>query len=676
MMEFDLTRQQPTGRHSLIVSVLGIGGAGANVLDTIALDAPPDTRLVVLNTDVRALQNSMAARKVQLGRELTQGLGAGGDPELGAEAARASEEEIRAEVRGAEMVFLCAGLGGGTGSGAAPLVARIAREEGAFVVVFAMMPFAFEGRRRLQQATEALNALRQHASALIAFDNDRIGELVLPKKGIQDAFAAADRAVSQSIQAIVNLVTQPGLIRIGMDDLVTALRNHDSRCLFGFGQAAGEERAATALKLALKSPLLSREQLARHARSVLVHVCGGPSLTFFEVQQLMTQLSRELHPEAHVLFGTGTDERLGDQLSVTILTSLAKESTEDREAGGSRLAAPVQAPPARAEVPSPPVAPAAGEEQAAPAQEEVSAPEARWETPEAAPEAEEEPVPQAVQAAEDSAVVEDADAGPEEDDDADLEDGPGDPALLREPPLPPEVGSSRPIDPSGVRAELMALFQDFADEPQAPPAAEDEETPRRSESSAHEPVLWEDPEPASGPETLVEAGTSPEGEPCAEEVADEEEHRRAPAPWEADEEEARQEESRSVPMAGRGPTLAAGGLGARPHAGRPFQSWAREEARRQQLPPQEPERVPPVSDFDEPWSPPPAPSPEPPRPERPAGPLQRLINLRREPQEPEPHQPSLDESLQRLPRGRFEKAEPTIEGGQNLDIPTFLRRKK
>ena len=155
----------------------------------------------------------MLGTKLQLGQAMTRGLGAGGDPELGAEAARASEADIREELQEQKMVFLCVGLGGGTGSGAAPLVARIAREEGAFVVVFAVMPFAFEGRRRLRQAEEALASLQEWADALITFDNDRLGELVLPKKGIHEAFAAADKIVSQSIRAIITLVTQPGLIR-------------------------------------------------------------------------------------------------------------------------------------------------------------------------------------------------------------------------------------------------------------------------------------------------------------------------------------------------------------------------------------------------------------------------------------------------------------------------------
>ena len=236
------------------VSVIGIGGSGTNVIDKIALEGMPGADLVSMNCDARSLQSSMAGTKIQLGKSLTQGLGCGGDPELGAEAAMGSQPEIREMLTGRNMVFLCVGLGGGTGSGAAPVIARMAREAGAFVVVFATLPFAFEGRRRSNQAGVALQDLRKYANALVTFENDRMGELVVPKKGVQEAFELADKIIGQSVRAVTSLVTQPGLISIGMDDLITALRNTDSRCLFGYGQAKGENRAVEALALALKSP--------------------------------------------------------------------------------------------------------------------------------------------------------------------------------------------------------------------------------------------------------------------------------------------------------------------------------------------------------------------------------------------------------------------------------------
>ena len=352
MIEFDLASQQPSAnRPSFPVTVIGLGGAGTNILDTIALEGLPGAQLVALNTDARALQSSMLGVKLQLGTELTRGLGTGGDPDLGAEAVRASEHAIREEIQGQKMVFLCTGLGGGTGSGAAPVVARMARAEGAFVVVFAVMPFAFEGRRRLRQAEEALASLRAEADALVTFDNDRMGEVVLPKKGIHEAFAAADKIVSQSIRAIINLVTAPGLIRIGLDELIAAVGPGDSRCLFGHGSAKGANRVSEALAAALKSPLLHKGELRDKARSVLVHVCGGPHTTFAEVQDLMRELNEgHLHEDTKILFGTGVDPSMGDQLSITLLTSIFPEEVHP--------ASPAQEPPgsSRAPVASAPVA--------------------------------------------------------------------------------------------------------------------------------------------------------------------------------------------------------------------------------------------------------------------------------------------------------------------------------
>lgn len=308
--------------QGFLVKVIGVGGAGSNVLDQIALDGMEDAELICMNTDVRTLKTSTAHAKVQIGKQLTRGLGAGGDPELGILASEEAEEEIRSSVRGQDMVFICTGLGGGTGSGAAPTVSRIAKEEDAFVVVFATMPFSFEGRRRIQQAETALKLLERSADALITFENDRMGELVLPKEGIQQAFSNADKIISQSVRAITNVVTQPGLIQIGMDDLLTALKTPTSRCLFGYGEAKGKNRAQEALKIALRSPLLDRGKLLGKSRNALVHVVGGPSMTLYEVELLMNQMSKNVGSETQILFGSATDEKMEDRLSVTIISSL------------------------------------------------------------------------------------------------------------------------------------------------------------------------------------------------------------------------------------------------------------------------------------------------------------------------------------------------------------------
>ena len=183
--------------------------------------------LIAINTDVQSLASSVAAHKVQLGRTVTRGLGAGGDPELGYNAAVESETEIREALADARMIFVCAGLGGGTGSGAAPMIAQVAREAGSLVVAFATMPFSFEGKRRTAQAEDALGRLREIADAVICFENDRMGDIVAPKAGIHQAFAVADATISQSVRSIVNVIQRPGLIRIGFDDLLTALRSRE-----------------------------------------------------------------------------------------------------------------------------------------------------------------------------------------------------------------------------------------------------------------------------------------------------------------------------------------------------------------------------------------------------------------------------------------------------------------
>ena len=308
------------------VKIIGLGGAGANMLERIALDGMDGAELLALNTDIRTLGSCLAKEKIQLGVNLTKGLGAGGDPELGHQAVLEAEDQIRAAVKGSRIIFLCTGLGGGTGSGAAPIVTRIAREEGAFVVVFATMPFAFEGKRRRDQAETALNELAVLSNALVTFDNNRMGELVLAKQGIHEAFIAADHMISESIKAVIRLVVRPGLINVGLDDLMSALRTNRSRCLFGSGIADGKDRASKALRNALSSPLLDQGSLLKEAQTVLVHLCGGEDLTLFEIELLMQRLQKFVPQNAHVLFGAAIDPAMGDSLSLTLISALPEDS--------------------------------------------------------------------------------------------------------------------------------------------------------------------------------------------------------------------------------------------------------------------------------------------------------------------------------------------------------------
>ena len=307
------------------IKVVGVGGAGCNVLDRIVLDGLDKADLIAINTDVQALATSVAAAKVQLGRTVTRGLGAGGDPEVGYNAAYESADEIREALRDARMIFVCTGLGGGTGSGAAPAVAQVARESGSLVLAFVTLPFAFEGKRRLAQANEALERLRQNCDAVICFENDRMGDMVAPKAGIHQAFAVADVTISQSVRSIVSLIQRPGLIRIGFDDLLAALRSPSGRCLFGFGESDSDNRAHDALTQALKNPLMDRGRMLADASHVLVQVSGGPGMTLTEVEILMQDLGKYIRDDTQIIFGTAVDSRMGNRLSVTLISSLAGE---------------------------------------------------------------------------------------------------------------------------------------------------------------------------------------------------------------------------------------------------------------------------------------------------------------------------------------------------------------
>jgi cell division protein FtsZ len=325
MIEYNNSQNSALPGGDVSFKVIGVGGSGANVLDRLALEGSDDAQLLVLNTDIRKLSSSVSSQKIQLGATLLKGMGTGGDPDLGKQAANEAADEIRESIKGYNMVFVCVGLGGGTGSGAAPEVCRIAREEGVFLVVFTTLPFQFEGTRRMEQARYALNEIESYANAVITFENDRMGELIVPKDGVTQAFAAADKIISQSIRATMNIVSKPGIIRIGMDDLLTALSSKNSRCLFGYGQAKGENRANDAVEQTLKCPLLDNGKLLNEAQNVLVQVSGSDSMTLLEVQTVMKEVTRHLKPNAHVLFGTGTDSRLGSSLAVTIISSLAGE---------------------------------------------------------------------------------------------------------------------------------------------------------------------------------------------------------------------------------------------------------------------------------------------------------------------------------------------------------------
>jgi cell division protein FtsZ len=340
MIQLNKNYSLPEGLAEFIpIKIVSVGGAGLNALDRIVLDGLERADVVAINTDVHSLTSSVATRKVQLGRSVSRGLGAGGDPDVGYQAALESADEIREALTDSRVIFICAGLGGGTGSGAAPYVAQAARESGALVIAFVTLPFGFEGKRRNAQAREALGRLSEFAHAVVCFENDRMGDLTTPQAGIHQAFAMADMTISQSVRSIVNLIQRPGLIRIGFDDLLTALGTRNSRCLFAYGESDSDNRAHDALTQALKNPLMDRGRMLADATHVLVQIAGGPGMTLSEVEILMHELGRHVSDQTQILFGTVVDSRLGDRLSVTIISSL---SVQDEATNNASAASPVR----------------------------------------------------------------------------------------------------------------------------------------------------------------------------------------------------------------------------------------------------------------------------------------------------------------------------------------------
>jgi len=342
-----------------VIRVFGVGGAGCNVIDRLVLDGIEAVSVTAINTDVQSLNASVAPEKIHLGQQSTRGLGTGGDPEIGYTAAEESAGELESAVAGADLVFVVTGLGGGTGSGATPLVAHYARRAGAMVVVFATMPFTFEGRRRGVQAVEALEQIKEQSNLLMCFENDRMGEASSPTAGVQQAFIAADHLVSSAIRALVGLVRGHGLISVGLDHLAVALRQRDSRCLFGHGESDGANRAHEALDRALKSPLLEKGRVLSDSHTILIHVTAGPDITLNEVTVLMEDFQRQVSDTTLVQFGLTTDSRLGRKLAVTILSSTSSRALAAPAAHEHPAAAPVVTMPPVKPAPAPVPAPAA-----------------------------------------------------------------------------------------------------------------------------------------------------------------------------------------------------------------------------------------------------------------------------------------------------------------------------
>ena len=304
-----------------VVRLVGLGNAGVNLADRITMAGGLGLETVAINSDQLSLTSSVAPVKVSLGPLTTRGLGAGGDPEIGLDAAKESFQEIEDALAGADIIFLCAGLGGGTASGAGGTVAAVAKQSGALLVAIVTSPFGFEGRRRASQAATAFQEISAHADAVIHFENDRMAELSAPKSGVAETFAACDELLGGCIAAVARLISAPGPLGVGLPDLLSVLNGGDGGCLFGTGASAGDNRAHEALERALKSPLLDRGRLLDDAASVLVHLSGPPSLSFAEVGAIMQEIARQASEGSMLHLGVST---LPDKNAPVVVTILAK----------------------------------------------------------------------------------------------------------------------------------------------------------------------------------------------------------------------------------------------------------------------------------------------------------------------------------------------------------------
>ena len=300
------------------IKVVGVGGGGVNAVNRMIEVGLRGAEFIAINTDAQALLMSDADVKLDIGRELTRGLGAGADPEVGRKAAEDHEDEIAEALRGADMVFVTAGEGGGTGTGGAPVVARIARANGALTVGVVTRPFSFEGRRRADQADSGIDRLREEVDTLIVIPNDRLLDIDDANLSVLGAFAAADQVLQGGVQGITDLITTPGLINVDFNDVKSVMKGAGT-ALMGVSSARGENRALAAAEGAISSPLL--EASIEGAHGVLLSIAGGSTLGIKEVETAARLVREAAHPEANIIFGTVIDDALGDELRITVIAA-------------------------------------------------------------------------------------------------------------------------------------------------------------------------------------------------------------------------------------------------------------------------------------------------------------------------------------------------------------------
>ncbi|WP_296139099.1 cell division protein FtsZ [uncultured Tessaracoccus sp.] len=301
-----------------VIKVVGVGGGGVNAVNRMIEAGLRGVEFIAVNTDAQALLMSDADVKLDIGRELTRGLGAGADPSKGRQAAEDHSDEIEEALKGADMVFVTAGEGGGTGTGAAPIVAKIARSLGALTIGVVTRPFSFEGKRRATQAESGIEALREEVDTLIVIPNDKLLQMTDVQVAILDAFKAADQVLMQGVSGITDLITTPGLINLDFAD-VKSIMSQAGSALMGIGSARGEDRARVAAEMAISSPLL--EASIDGAHGVLLSIAGGSDLGLFEVSAAAELIEEAAHDEANIIFGTVIDDALGDEVRVTVIAA-------------------------------------------------------------------------------------------------------------------------------------------------------------------------------------------------------------------------------------------------------------------------------------------------------------------------------------------------------------------
>ncbi len=340
-MEFSIDNNINEGA---VIKVIGVGGGGGNAVNRMIEENVKGVEFITVNTDVQALKNSKAETVIQLGPKYTRGLGAGSQPEVGEKAAEESEQLIRESLEGADMVFITAGMGGGTGTGAAPIVASIAKELGALTVGVVTRPFTFEGPKRGRFAAEGIAKLKENVDTLLIISNNRLLEVVDKKTPMLEAFREADNVLRQGVQGISDLITAPGYVNLDFADVKTVMENQGT-ALMGIGVATGEERVVEATKKAISSPLL--ETSIDGAEQVLLNITGGMDMTLFEAQDASDIVASAASGDVNIILGTSINEELGDEIRVTVIATGIDPTKKDVRSARTQRASQIQTTPTK-----------------------------------------------------------------------------------------------------------------------------------------------------------------------------------------------------------------------------------------------------------------------------------------------------------------------------------------